>query len=437
VTGGAAGARPASGTASPDSAPQGREAAMAGWGPIVVVYGAYVTLSFLSGLAGGERQIVGAALFLGFMTLYGGGRLFPIPLSALNIALLFSIVFPALALASGVAVWNEGAAGFVVKYAALPFLILLAAPLGLTPLGRSPARRWGAGVLLGALVLGWFLRDASSDRLEGTFVNPNNYALAAMALFCFIDHERDPSWLRFSAHALVAGMIVASGTAGALLGYLCGLFVCLLRTVSGRRLAAVLATVALLASLALALGRGPALSGLGEMRYLGPLWTKVLIVREQYADVMADEDVSFLNLGAEYGSVEATSALWRLSHWRETLRVYRTSGYPAQLLGQGLGSSGIVLDLLPHNDYLRLLIEVGALGLLSYGAAWVLLYRRARPASRWVAVMMAVYAFTENNLDNFLVMSLFALFMVGEVRSSPPSPAFRGRPPGRTPEVLA
>lgn len=432
---GSGGAMPAF-RALPGQPADHQAAAGADWMPIVLVYCAYVVLSFLSGLLDAERQAFGAVLFLGYMTLRGGGRLFPIPLSALNAALLCSLVLPAVALTSGVATWNPGAAGYAVKYAALPFLILLAAPMDLPPLCRSPARVWGGGVLFGVLFLGWFLRDLSSDRLEGTFVNPNNYALAAMALFCFVDHANDSRRLRFTVHALVAGMILTSGTAGALLGYLCGLCVYLLRTPAGRRVVAGLGLIVLLAALALVCWGGVVGGDIGDMRYLGPLWTKVLIVQEQYADIVAGADVNFWDLGLEYGSTEATSALWRLSHWREALRVYNNSGGLAQLFGQGLGSSGIILGKLPHNDYLRLLLEVGALGLLTYGAAWIILFRRIRPASRWVAVMMAVYAFSENNLDNFLVMSLFTLFMVGEAQPFPPPPAIREYPVGRTPEVV-
>ena len=73
---------------------------------------------------------------------------------------------------------------------------------------------------------------------------------------------------------------------------------------------------------------------------------------------------------------------------------------------------------------LELLIEAGVLGCGACGAVWLILYRRADPAVRWLAIMMATYAFTENNLDNFTVMSLFVLFFVSAgTGSAPGSPA--------------
>jgi O-antigen ligase len=219
--------------------------------------------------------------------------------------------------------------------------------------------------------------------------------------------------MRAASHALVALMILVSGTGGAMLGYLCGLCACVLRARSGRYRVAAAVTVVLLAALAATVLSGQGVGDAGQMRLLGPVCTKIRIVQENFADLAAGEELNFWNLGEEHGGEELTSALWRLSHWHDMVRVYAASGWPVRLLGHGLGSSAALVDNLPHNDYLRLLFEIGALGLLANLAVWFILYRRANPASRWIAVTMAVYAFTENNLDNFLVMGLFALFMVG------------------------
>jgi hypothetical protein len=58
------------------------------------------------------------------------------------------------------------------------------------------------------------------------------------------------------------------------------------------------------------------------------------------------------------------------------------------------------------------------------------------PAHRWVCVMVAVFSFSENNFDNFPIITLLVFFMLGAraVKATLPTPApaavrvRRGRP---------
>ena len=272
------------------------------------------------------------------------------------------------------------------------------------------------------LVLGACL-GVSEERIEGSYANPNNFALAAMSLLFFIDPDRDPPRFKFALHAFVVGLILLSGTAGALMGYLVGLGFSLLRT----RFARALLLVAALGSLLglLWLPKRPAdLQILGETKWIGPLWTKVMVVQDHFAEIAANDPLDFWKLGQEYGGAELTSAAWRLEHWRTVLRIFQDSGALAQWFGQGPGACSVLLVKLPHNDYLRLLVEAGLLGCAAGGTIWIMLYRRAAPSVRWLAIMMATYAITENNLDNFTVMSLFVLFFVSAgAGSAPGAPA--------------
>lgn len=67
------------------------------------------------------------------------------------------------------------------------------------------------------------------------------------------------------------------------------------------------------------------------------------------------------------------SVYWRLDLWQAAIDL----AWPPTLLGLGLGTSPLHINLLlpnvdtpPHNDYLKVLIETGLLGLLAY-AAWL------------------------------------------------------------------
>lgn len=61
------------------------------------------------------------------------------------------------------------------------------------------------------------------------------------------------------------------------------------------------------------------------------------------------------------GSVDDTSLGWRFQAWAKVLAVWRE--HP--VLGNGIGAttSGIILHTIPHNEYVRLLAEVGVVGL--------------------------------------------------------------------------
>lgn len=401
---------------SPPGTPRPRS--LTPWGPIMAAYGLYVLLTFLNDLADAGGQLVGAVLFLGLLAVHAAPRLLPVPLTRLTVSLLLAFLIPATAWVAGVTGADIASKDYAVKYYALLFVVFAGASLRLPPLYRAPERRWGIGatvfVLLASLAPG-----LPADRLEGWFFsNPNNFALVAMSLLFFVDHARDTRRFIVGVHAFVLGLILLSGTSGAFLGYAAGLAAVLLHTRLAKRAAGALGVAVLLGTVALAALRTADPATLQDQPLIGPLWAKVSVVQQNIDDVLTDGDINFWEVGTASGNVENTSALWRLYHWREVLRDYRQSGVRSWLIGRGIGSSRVLLGNLPHNDYLRLLFEVGALGLLANLAVWVILYRRAAPMARGPAVMMAVYAFTENNFDNFLVMSLFVLFLVGADRAS-------------------
>lgn len=381
------------------------------WLPIMAAYVLYVFATFLNDVLGTQRQLLGAVLFLIVLAACSVRRLLPLPLSKLNLALAAAALAPLLAQLSGLVSEELRSVPYTVKYYSLLGVILATTALRLPPLYRARERRLGLGALLVVLLVGW-LTGVPTERVEGSFVNPNNFALAALSLLFFVDHTRDSRRLLVTVHVLTAGLLLLSGTTGALISYGIGLCVYLPRTSFARWGYPALVGGLILALLAPGFLSARKLAVIEESRLLGPIWTKMYITRVHYGDLQDGGDVNFWDLSKEYGGSELTSSLWRLSQWRETILEFQRSGWPARLLGHGFGSSVATLGKLPHNDYLRLLFETGLCGLAANVIVWGLLFRRARPGARWPAVTMAIYTFTENNLDNFLVMSLFAMWMV-------------------------
>ena len=110
------------------------------------------------------------------------------------------------------------------------------------------------------------------------------------------------------------------------------------------------------------------------------------------------------------------------------------------LLGHGLGAGllGRSYYDLPHNEYLRLLVEGGILGLVLYGGAVVLWGRqvlarvdvRERPFVRALFAALAVYALTDNVLTMApgLVPFVYLALILGE-------PGTLGRATNDTPDL--
>lgn len=75
-----------------------------------------------------------------------------------------------------------------------------------------------------------------------------------------------------------------------------------------------------------------------------------------------------VNRGILLSESDHNSFNWRLSHWHTVLKAWERHPF----LGYGLGLSKQSIDskYLPHNDYIRALIEGGIFGLISYLILW-------------------------------------------------------------------
>jgi O-antigen ligase len=81
------------------------------------------------------------------------------------------------------------------------------------------------------------------------------------------------------------------------------------------------------------------------------------------------------------------------------------------LCGYGIGSSSLLLYKIPHNDYLRVLMEQGIVGLALYMAFFLYVFRRIDARYIYCIIAIALYCFSENNMDNLLFMSIFVFFL--------------------------
>ena len=351
-----------------------------------------------------EMNSVGAAAVLAILGWAGLERWW-VRLDSIFFLSLVAAALPLLNLAAG---GVKQGSDSLIKHVSLCLVIALSRMLRLPPVSDSGVRKWLAAPLVMVLVIS-LAANRGSDwdgamRQSGLFVNPNNLALIAFLFPLLIDPIRDPLVLRLSVHGVVAGVLALTGTSGAAVAYGVGLGICLFdgSSASGRRWRGpLLALVAV--GLVILLGTG-SLASLSDTR----LGRQVQVAQTGLHNILDGDDVYFYDQARVLGD-GSTSALWRLVHWRRALHLYAEGGWAEHLFGFGVGSSEILLGKLPHNEYLRMLLEGGLVGLALFLYIWGRMILKAPAALRWVGLAVAIYSISENNLDNFPFMSMLAL----------------------------
>lgn len=328
----------------------------------------------------------------------------------------------ALAVAAAAALWAAiGTAEFGVlpwiEWARLMSVLSVAVIVMLAP-GRPTARDAALAVELIAtipalvavvqLVTGTGVVIQGDTRSVGTLAHPNTAGLLfAIALFAAIVRLWGRrTWYDAALGALIAVGLVGTASFGSMAALLamCLVFVFAYRPVRWRTRAI---AVAVLAGVPLAI----AVSPLGQQRLAGL--------------GLAD--------GAERGSA-VDSISWRFEAW---VRLWETS-LQAPWFGRGLGATTggtIVSDNLPHNEYLRSLVEVGWIGTAAIAAmvvvGLVLAIRAARrPEPGWgpaiilgLAAGLLVNAVVANTVLYTVPAYVAALLIAGSIRSVAPREA--------------
>lgn len=297
----------------------------------------------------------------------------------------------------------------IFKYESLCAVMAMSRLLRL-PVANSSKLRWVLAVpVLMILAICLFAgpgTEMDATRRAGLFVNPNNLALIPFLLLFLIDEVRDPLAARLGAHAIIIAVLVFSGTSGAVIAYTIGLAVHMRRRISPNLRLLALTVTLVAGSVLFAFIMVDDDSALPETR----LTKQLLLMRGEFQTVLQGGQVAYYQQERTLGP-GATSGVWRLDHWRKTLTTYVDGTPVQQLFGFGTGSAEPTLGKLPHNEYLRILFEQGMVGFIVFFFAWRRILTTAPASVRYIGLIVAIYSFSENNLDNFPFMSLFILFL--------------------------
>jgi len=376
------------------------------WGWITAAFTAYWML-FVAGAFLGRKELnaVGGVVILGVLGWVILERLWVRLDAVVVVSLTSAVCVPLLQIVSSSEPLSLEA---LFKHVSLCLVMAASRILQLPLACKSKVRKLLVLQILAILLISFTIyRGTSWDggtRHSGLFVNPNNLALIPFLLLFFVDPVRDGLILRLATHAIVVAVLAFSGTSGAVVAYGIGLGVHLRTLISKRwrRFVYMLIPVFCVASATFIAMNGMRL--LPETR----LTKQVSVIGVQLQNVLQGGDVAYYEQERVLGPGTA-SGIWRVAHWRRTLATYFDGTFTQQIFGFGLGSSPRMMGKLPHNEYLRLLFEQGILGFALFVFAWRQIIKTAPAHVRYIGLVVAIYSFSENNLDNFPFMALFTL----------------------------
>jgi hypothetical protein len=302
----------------------------------------------------------------------------------------------------------------LIKHIIICILYIFTFSMGLAPIYSTPFRTIFISILLFMGLVSFMVPSVSQTddvmRMSGFFVNANNLSLTMMTLLFLIDEEKDSAARKFSIHAILILFLLLSGTSGAILAYCCAMlfkYLLILKSVHRYRNKWVLLPFGItLLALGIMLTTNlfmdvPIVKRIVSQLYM--IWHELPLAASGYV-------LDYGSLSNLYGTGDC-SGLWRIAHWRTCIDIIADANTTQLLCGYGIGASSLLLYKVPHNDYLRVLMEQGIIGLTLYIAFFLTVLRRIDSRYLYCIVAVALYCFSENNMDNLFFMSIFVFFL--------------------------
>lgn len=301
---------------------------------------------------------------------------------------------------------NFGAIDFgtAIKMALVPLFLLVGAAFETQNrynAWRQPSVRRMFGLMIALPLLLWFWQLGTGKVSFGgigevsIFANRNNAGLFAVTLIALLNVLR-PEPLKNLLIYFAAG--AAFGTLGVMLAVMSAL---LLGVGSGRR-------VALLAGFGMV---GAWLLYFYPLDYgvfarINPVVASIRLIVEGRIDIAT---VTYGELVRLLQTTDV-SFVFRLKHWLNIWSIYASAPLEGLVFGMGVGASARLSEvgLIPHNDYLRVLVECGPVAFVGFVATIFLMVWHC--GRRWESVPLiavAIYFLTENLVDNFVAMAIF------------------------------
>lgn len=371
------------------------------------------TIPYLAGniLKNHTLNLVGAICFFCIILFSNLKRIWSnFRLDKIAIVGLIMISLPAILICYGLMTndWSIDMRDFS-KHVGLILFFLLFRALAIPPPYLFPNRRNYIYLFVFMIIISFLLPESQvldDTRVSGIGVNANSFALTIIPLLLFVS-PTDNSKFKSLIHFLVVIALLKSKTLGALLGYVAGLLY-LVSTPFGKRSNIAHRKRIGLISLLLVVGVTIFYIQVGDSSLSERARKQIELFRTIGYDTLQNVPVNYDLLSKEYGG-SALSGIWRLEHWTQIMTGINQSSLFHKLFGNGFRYSDMTYDAMPHNEYLRYLLEQGIFGLFLLILLYIHIYRKLPYNIRYIYVIYFVFSFSENNMSNLYAVALFML----------------------------
>jgi len=146
--------------------------------------------------------------------------------------------------------------------------------------------------------------------------------------------------------------------------------------------------------------------------------TNVYTVTNQLLNTYYFSEITDLNFGEVVQLTGSTdlSLFFRIIHWLDIFIYYCNAPFYNELFGIGVDNIQNItkIQLVAHNDWLKMLVEIGFLYFITYLIFILVVLKNIAKRDRMVTlffITILIYLFSENLITNFLSMSLFYYFL--------------------------
>jgi O-antigen ligase len=361
------------------------------------IAGYYLSLPILN--------VIGAFLFLFILLMGNFEKMFSIKFDITVLTALFILLISTISSAVNI---ENIAFRYLAKHYFIFITYIFIFSYKFIPLYESRKRNYFIAVasiiLYLSLISDITFETQEEVRFTGIFVNPNNLSLVSLALLYFINEKKDSIYTKSALNLVVMYFLFISSTAGAIIAYITA-------TIFKYRAGIPYKKYLLIGLLLMAVLSFLILPSVEIDRFLPAkkIINHYMAIKEYLSEgLLHEQEVSYYKITSQYGF---SSGVWRLEQWKKTIHVIKDSDALRLLFGHGIGSASLLVSNLPHNEYLRVLLEQGIIGFVSILFFFITIYRRIDCSYRYLILMFAIFSFSENNLNNSMFMILFIMFI--------------------------
>jgi len=302
---------------------------------------------------------------------------------------------------------------YYFKYLCILLIFIIIYSLNLVEIDKSNKKKYFLFSLTIILLISLIIefQNFNKSGIVGVFVNPNNFALFLVSFLIFINEVKTSITKLNLIFITIFILMLFTSTTGAVVSYLCSLIYKyrfkIFKIFKFKNIAIFIIILIIFINFVIFFQKK-----INEFESYFIIFNKIknqFYVIVNYYYYIDESNINYYTISLEYGP-KSLSGLWRLNTWWKAIKIFYNSNLTKKLFGYGVGSSRTLLSVLPHNDFLRILLEQGFVGFVIIFMFYLIIFKNINDRKKYIFIFFVLYSLTENNLDNFLFMILFMFF---------------------------